>query len=76
MLRQFLPAEMQGNAVELEIDADTTPYQIIDQYNIPREYAHLIMINGVYVEPESRDKPVFRQGDVFAVWPPVAGGQN
>ena len=74
-LRKYLPAEYsKQDSFVLEIDDDETTSQLIERFNIPVELAHLIMINGVYVTPEDRVKPIFREDDVFAVWPPVAGG--
>ncbi|RLK50262.1 molybdopterin converting factor small subunit [Alkalispirillum mobile] len=58
----------------LDLPGDTSPHALIDQLDVPRELAHLILLNGVYVNPEDRDKPVLRDGDVVAVWPPIAGG--
>lgn len=74
-LREYLPAEYtKQDSIMLDIDDDETPYGLIDRFNIPHEMAHLVMINGIYVVPEDRDKPVFKEGDVLAIWPPVAGG--
>ena len=49
-------------------------HTVVDTYHVPRESAHLILVNGFYILPEDRDKPVFKEGDVLAIWPPVAGG--
>jgi len=74
-LREYLPAEFsKKDSFELNINDQETPYGLIDRFNIPHKLAHLVMINGVYVVPEDRDKPMFKDDDVFAVWPPVAGG--
>lgn len=73
-LTRHLPPEADKNIVQIEIDPDTTVHAIIDRYNVPRESAHLILINGVYIIPEDRDKPILKAGDVLAIWPPVAGG--
>jgi molybdopterin synthase sulfur carrier subunit len=74
LLSDYLPDSAVGNEVELDLAADLTPHQLIDQYRVPRELAHLVLCNGVYVAPADRDKPVIREGDTIAVWPPVAGG--
>jgi molybdopterin converting factor small subunit len=57
----------------LEVADDATPNQLLDMHAVPREQAHLVCVNGVFSPPEERDKPL-REGDVLAVWPPVAGG--
>ncbi len=59
---------------ELDIQGDVTPAQLIDQLKIPDGLAHLVLINGEYVPPSRRNQPLFSEGDVFSVWPPVAGG--
>ncbi len=73
-LAQFLPPEAVRNVVEIELPEDISIHEVIARYHVPRESAHLVLINGVYVEPEQRDEPLLREGDVLALWPPVAGG--
>ncbi len=74
-LREYLPAEFsKQDSFIMDLSDEETPHDLIDRFNIPRKLAHLVMINGVYVLPEDRDKPVFKDEDVLAIWPPVAGG--
>jgi len=74
-LREYLPAEFsKQDSFIMDLNDEETPNDLIDRFNIPRKLAHLVMINGVYVLPEDRDKPLFKEGDVLAIWPPVAGG--
>ncbi|MEJ2344597.1 MAG: MoaD/ThiS family protein [Gammaproteobacteria bacterium] len=73
-LSDLLPPETRDNAVELEVPADITPNAVIDQFRVPRKLAHLVLRNGIYIEPEQRDQPLFEDGDVIAIWPPIAGG--
>ncbi len=73
-LSEYLPANADGNIVRVEIDDSATPYQVLDRFRVPRQEAHLVLLNGVYVKPEARDQPAFRDGDTLAIWPPVAGG--
>lgn len=73
-LADYLPADAEGNVVDVELADDATPYQVIDRFKVPRQEAHLILLNGVYVKPEARDQAAFRDGDTLAIWPPVAGG--
>ena len=58
----------------IEISEHNTAYEVIDRYKVPREMAHLVLLNGVYIKPEDRNKSVFNDGDTLAIWPPVAGG--
>jgi molybdopterin converting factor small subunit len=34
----------------------------------------LVLVNGKYIKPEDRDTTTLLEGDVLAIWPPVAGG--
>ena len=73
-LGDHLPAGAHENAIEIELPDDATPNQVIDRYNVPRKMAHLVMVNGVYVQPADRDAGRLSDGDTLAIWPPVAGG--
>jgi molybdopterin converting factor small subunit len=41
---------------------------------MPPKLVHLVLIHGVYIAPEQRAERVLQDGDVLAIWPPVAGG--
>lgn len=73
-LTEYLPAQAKDYATQLEVAPETTPYQLIDRHNVPRQMAHLVVLNGVYLYPSERDRPVLKEGDTLAIWPPVAGG--
>jgi molybdopterin synthase sulfur carrier subunit len=74
-LTQYLPAEARrSNQVSLEV-ADGTPIaEIIEPFGLPEKLVHLVLVNGVYVPPDQRLSFVPRDGDVLAIWPPIAGG--
>ncbi len=73
-LAEYLPPIKKRHSVEIQISFDDTPHQVLERFNVPRKMAHLVLLNGVYLEPAERDRAVFKNGDVLAVWPPVAGG--
>lgn len=73
-LAQFLPPEAERNIVDIDIDDDASVHDVIDRFRVPRQSAHLVLINGVYIDPVRRDEPIFTEGDALAIWPPVAGG--
>ncbi|MBJ6610543.1 MAG: MoaD/ThiS family protein [Candidatus Thiothrix moscowensis] len=74
-LSHLLPADAQRNAVSVVVADDASLNAVIEQFRIPRESAHLVLLNGVFVCHEDRDQPGrLRAGDVLAIWPPVAGG--
>jgi len=73
-LAVHLPPGAEANVATVDVDGEATPWAILDRFGVPREQAHLVMINGTYVAPESRGEQLLADGDSLAVWPPVAGG--
>jgi sulfur carrier protein ThiS len=73
-LMSYLPAGSSRHRTMVTVPADITPHQLIDRLGIPRELAHLVLRNGVFLLPLERNEAVFEDGDLFALWPPVAGG--
>ena len=59
----------------IDVEESVTLNSLIDRYRVPRELAHLVLINGVFMCEADRDRPGhLKAGDVLAIWPPVAGG--
>lgn len=73
-LGQFLPAGAVAHAIEADMPDGTTAHQVLDQFKVPRDKVHLVLLNGVYLDAAARDATPIRPDDVLAVWPPVAGG--
>ena len=73
-LTDFLPPEAEYQSVRLDVPTTTTVHNLVDRYAVPRKMTHLVLVNGIYIEPEDRDKPLLSDGDTVAIWPPVAGG--
>jgi molybdopterin converting factor small subunit len=73
-LTDYLPTERKYNAIELDVASTTTIGDLVSRFNLPEKQVHLVLINGVYVEPPLRPTCVLQEGDVVAIWPPVAGG--
>lgn len=73
-LTRYLPENASNNAVQLDLAAGTTAATVIDGFDLPDELVHIVLLNGVYLQPEVRGSTVLKEGDVLAVWPPVAGG--
>lgn len=73
-LGDYLPQGAVQNAVEVEVDDGISLNALLDRYQVPREMAHLVLVNGVYQDAGVRDLPSLKNGDTVAVWPPVAGG--
>lgn len=72
-LMEYLPDEAEGHEYVMEFDHPVSAHEIIDQVGVPRIHCHLVLQDGVYIQPEDRDKPL-NDGAALAIWPPVAGG--
>jgi len=68
------PSARRDNQLMLDVDASATIDSIIAPFQIPPRLVHLVLVNGVFVPPEARASHTFREGDVLAIWPPIAGG--
>ncbi len=74
-LGEHLPADKrQGNAMTLDVAPGATILQVIAPFSLPMKLVHLVLVNGVYVPPEERGTRTLAEGDVLAIWPPIAGG--
>ncbi len=73
-LMPYLPETDQRHAVDIDIDPQDTPYQVIENVGIPKDLAHLVIVNGLFVCGDARNDAQFKEGDVLAIWPEVAGG--
>ena len=79
MLADYLQQEYQGekrdgNALVLELEPGTTISDLVEQFNLPDKWVHLVLIDGAYIQPEDRPTRPLADGEVLAIWPPVAGG--
>jgi sulfur carrier protein ThiS len=74
-LTDYLPAHARrANLVELEVADDATIAQIIAPFGMPDKLVHLVLVNGTFIPPEQRTTKTLVEGDVLAIWPPIAGG--
>jgi sulfur carrier protein ThiS len=74
-LGEHLPQDRrQGNQVALDVPPDASILQVIEPFGLPMKLVHLVLVNGVYVAPEARATRTLVEGDVLAIWPPIAGG--
>jgi len=75
MLSDYLPdAARKSNALELDLDAGTTPAQVIELQNLPLKSCHLVLVDGVFIPPAARATRALAEGETLAIWPPIAGG--
>ncbi len=74
-LGEYLPADRRrGNEMALEVPEGATVLGVIEPFNLPMKLVHLVLLNGRYIAPEQRATQVLVEGDVLAIWPPIAGG--
>ena len=74
-LTDYLPvASKYTNIVEIAVPDGATITQITEPYKLPPVLVHLVLVNGRYIAPEQRASEVLVEGDVLAIWPPIAGG--
>jgi sulfur carrier protein ThiS len=73
-LSDYLPPERQGNILPIEVPEGASITDIVHQFQLPIKLVHLVLVNGKYIKAEERDTYPLKEGDVLAIWPPVAGG--
>lgn len=74
-LTQYLPADARrSNQIEIDVAEGATIAQIVEPFGLPEKLVHLVLVNGVYLPPAERSSFVPQDGDVLAIWPPIAGG--
>jgi hypothetical protein len=73
-LGDYLPAGARNNKIAIDVAEQTSISSIIEQFNLPIKMVHLVLVDGVYIHPNERDKRVLLPGESLAIWPPVAGG--
>lgn len=74
-LTDYLPPDARrSNVMELDVPGDASISQIIEPFGLPPKLVHLVLVNGTFVEPDDRLRRTLKEGDVLAIWPPIAGG--
>lgn len=73
-LSDYLPSGSKNNRVELVATAGACVQEVLQQFALPAKLTHLVLVNGVFIPPDERPTTPLQEGDVLAVWPPIAGG--
>lgn len=68
------PQAAGGNEIQIDVPEGATILEVIEPYQLPMKLVHLVLVNGVYVAPDDRATHRLVDGDVLAIWPPIAGG--
>ena len=74
-LMKYLPPGKSRFRREVSVEDDITLSRLIEQFHISEAEAHLVLVNGHFVNcGEDRDQRKLVAGDTVSIWPPVAGG--
>lgn len=75
-LTDYLPAERERgrNFVHIDVPDGASIGEVVAPFQLPQRMVHLVLVNGVYVPPAERATRRLSEGDVLAIWPPIAGG--
>lgn len=74
-LTDRLPAEARSShGVDLHVDPGTTILDVVRCQGIPEALCAIVLIDGVWVARPDRARHALAEGQVLAIWPPVAGG--
>jgi sulfur carrier protein ThiS len=74
-LMAHLPPERRaGHAVEVDLPERTTVLEALRAQGVPPGQCAILLLDGAWVPPGEREGRVLQEGQVLAVWPPVAGG--
>ena len=72
-LMEYLPQDAKGNTIEITVAGTNSCIDLIKRYKIPQESIQVVMVNGEFVPPESRNIPL-SDGDTISIWPSIQGG--
>jgi sulfur carrier protein ThiS len=73
-LMRYLPANARQQSVSVEMPEGATIGDLMDRFRVPKEQAHLVICNGLFIPPSERETYQLQDRDTIALWPPVAGG--
>ena len=70
-----LPPEARpSHRVDLEVDAGSTVLDVIRRQGIPEALCAIVLVDGAWVDRRDRATHPLSEGQILAIWPPVAGG--
>ncbi len=74
-LAEYLPPEARKTScTELDLPPGTTVGGLIHARGLPAAQCKIVLVNGAFVPEAERTGRALAEGDVVAIWPPVAGG--
>lgn len=74
-LAAHLPPDARtSHQVQLELEPGATVIDVIHSQRIPESICAIVLVDGNWVGRPERGSRELRDGEVIAIWPPVAGG--
>jgi molybdopterin synthase sulfur carrier subunit len=73
-LMKYLPPGQSRFRREIKTEDGVILSDLIQQYQISKQDAHIVLVNGHFVNHDDRSSRVLVEDDVVSIWPPVAGG--
>jgi len=73
-LSEYLPPGSKSNRVDIDLAEGTTVSAALQPFSLPARLTHLVLVNGTFIPTDERPLTALHDGDVLAVWPPIAGG--
>ena len=74
-LTGHLPAGARAShAIDLEVKPGTTVQDVITGHGIPEALCSIVLVDGHWVARPDRATRALAEGQVLAIWPPIAGG--
>ena len=74
-LAVHLPAEARAShRIDLDVGPGTTVLDVIRGHGIPEALCAIVLVDGHWVARPDRATRTMLEGQVLAIWPPVAGG--
>lgn len=73
-LMQYLPPGKNRHRREIRVSDGLSVGGLVEQFHIPQKMAHIVLVNGRFVDADKRAERALVEGDVVSIWPPVAGG--
>ena len=69
-LAQYLPAGAKEKKFPMTLAEGTTVQNLLNKLGLPEEITKVIVVNGLSANNERK----LQEGDVVAIFPPLAGG--
>ncbi len=74
-LETHLPPDARiAHRVDLEVEPGATVLDIVRRQGIPEALCAIVLIDGAWVARADCASRTLAEGQVLAIWPPIAGG--